>query len=111
MTAAGAGLSAAGPAWNEFMRRSLERTPVEFFTKPDPLVDDRSMMNGDYHGPNGEIRTILYYANPNDPMFPNWDSAVQSWVAATGQWQPMPTPEPGTSATPFPFVTVPPTIE
>lgn len=102
MTAAGAGISAAGPAWNEFMRRALQNTPIGFFTKPNPAVDDRPMMNGDYHGPNGEIHTILYYINPNDALFTNWEIPVQTWVAATGQQQPSPTPEP--------FVTAPPIL-
>lgn len=110
MTAAGAGLSAAGPAWNEFMRRALQGAPVEFFKKPDPVVDDRPMMNGDYHGPNGQIHTILYYLNQNDPLFTNWETPVQAWMAATGQQQPSPTPEPGTSTTPEPFVTAPPIL-
>ncbi len=114
MTAAGAGLSAAGPAWNEFMRRALQGTTVEFFTKPNPVVDDRPMMNGDYHGPNGEIHTILYYTNANDALFTNWEIPVQIWMAATGQQQPPPpgepTPEPGASSTPIPWVTAPPIL-
>ncbi|MEK7583130.1 MAG: transglycosylase domain-containing protein [Patescibacteria group bacterium] len=113
MTAAGAGASAAGPVWNEYMRRALQKTPVEYFRKPNPVIDDRPMMNGDYHGPDGEIHSILYYINQNDRMFRNWESAVQQWVTETGQ-QPTPsaepTSEPGASSTPVPFVTAPPIL-
>ena len=108
-----AGASAAGPVWNEYMRRALQKTPVEYFRKPNPVIDDRPMMNGDYHGPDGEIHSILYYINQNDRMFRNWESAVQQWVTETGQ-QPTPsaepTSEPGASSTPVPFVTAPPIL-
>lgn len=96
MTAAGAGVSAAGPMWHEFMSRALAGTPVENFIKPDPVQTDKIMLNGQYLGPNG-IHSILYYvdkndpqgqtpANPaDDPQFNNWEAAVQRWVMATGQ--------------------------
>lgn len=91
MTAAGAGVSAAGPMWKEFMTRALSGTPVEYFTRPDPVETDKIMLNGDYHGPDG-IHTILYYADPKDPLGPapqdptvdpqfrNWEYAAQTWV-------------------------------
>lgn len=96
MTAAGAGMSAAGPMWNEFMRTALAGTSVEHFITPDPIITDKIMLNGSYHGSEG-IHSILYYVdkeNPTgsapsspylDPQFKNWEGSVQRWVSATGQ--------------------------
>lgn len=84
MTAAGAGLSAAGPMWKEFMTKALQGTSVEYFTKPDPVENNNPMYNGDYHGPEG-IHSILYYVNQQDPQFPNWEYPVRVWVNSTGQ--------------------------
>ena len=53
MTAAGAGLSAAGPLWNEFMTKSLAGTHVEYFPKPNPPTTDKIMLNGNYYGQDG----------------------------------------------------------
>jgi membrane peptidoglycan carboxypeptidase len=90
MTKQGAGLSAAGPMWNEFMRRALENYPSEKFIAPDPITTDRIMLNGNYQSSEG-IHTILYYLdkdNPlgsftsgsqNDPQFKNWENAVKIW--------------------------------
>ena len=108
MTQAGAGVSAAGPMWNEFMRRALTGTPVHYFIKPNPIVTDKIMLNGDYHGPQG-IHTILYYVDPrnpqgsppndptSDPQFANWEFIVRNWVGQTGQQEtyiPIGTPPP-----------------
>lgn len=90
MTKQGAGLSAAGPMWNEFMRRALENSPPEKFTAPDPITTDKIMLNGNYQGPDG-VHTILYYINKDDPLgppplnpgddpqFKNWEDAVRRW--------------------------------
>lgn len=87
MTKQGAGISAAGPLWHEFMARALADTPVEEFIKPDPLIINKPMLNGDYNGPDG-VHTILYYVNKNDPagdkpsdpggdpQFKNWEATV-----------------------------------
>ncbi len=86
MTAAGAGASAAGPMWNEFMRRALQGTPVEFFTKPDPIAEsDKPMFNGDYHDADGSIHTILKYIDQTDPQYRNWEASVETWIRETGQ--------------------------
>jgi 1A family penicillin-binding protein len=94
MTKQGAGLSAAGPMWNEFMRRALENSPSEKFPEPDPITTNKIMLNGDYYGPEG-IHTILYYLNKDnplgppplnpsdDPQFKNWENAVQRWFRAS----------------------------
>ena len=83
MTAAGAGISAAGPLWNSFMSAALAKTPVEEFQKPDPVTSDKPMLNG-----IPQPHSILFYVDRNDPMGPvptdpgqdpqfgNWEWAV-----------------------------------
>ncbi|MBI2670282.1 MAG: PBP1A family penicillin-binding protein [Candidatus Yanofskybacteria bacterium] len=106
MTKEGAGLSAAAPMWHEFMARALADTPVEQFIKPDPIITDKIMLNGDYNGPSG-IHTILFYVNKNDPagsypsnpsddsQFSNWEASVQRWlVSSAPASSPSPSPLP-----------------
>lgn len=91
MTAAGAGISAAGPLWNAFMAVALKNTPVEAFVKPDPILTSKIMLNGSYISPEyPQPHSILYYASPNDPLgpvpsqpqldpqFSNWESAIST---------------------------------
>ena len=104
MTAAGAGLSAAGPMWNEFMSKSLAGTAVEYFKKPNPPITDKIILNGDYHGPDG-IHTILHYVDPNNPLgnppanpyanpqYNNWEWAVRAWADINEPAIPSPIPE------------------
>jgi len=94
MTKQGAGISAAGPMWHEFMNRVLADTPVDEFIKPDPVFVDKPMLNGSYIGPNG-IHSILYYIDKNNPLGPppvnpgvdsqfnNWEAAVRNWAPTT----------------------------
>lgn len=104
MTKEGAGVSAAGPMWHEFMARALANKPVEQFIQPDPILTDKIMLNGSYHGPSG-IHSILFYVNKNDPtgpfpsnpysdpQFKNWEDSVQRWLLSF---------LPPLTATPFP---------
>ncbi len=96
MTRQGAGLSAAGPMWHEFIALALADTPPEQFIKPDPVIADKVMLNGNYNGSDG-IRSILYYVDKDNPsgsipekpgkdsQFKNWEESVQRWVLGTGQ--------------------------
>src|SRR3989338_6976416 len=96
MTTAGAGISASGPMWSEFMARALRDLPLETFNRPDPVFSDKVMLNGSYiHQPqqqnNQEIHSILYYIDPKDPLgpprptledepqFKNWEWSVQNF--------------------------------
>ncbi len=91
MTKQGAGISAAGPMWREFMAGALAESPVENFTEPSPTVVDKIMLNGEFSGPDG-IHTILYYVSKDDPLgprpenptadpqFKNWEEAVLAWL-------------------------------
>ena len=94
MTAAGAGISAAGPLWNAFMTAALAGTPIESFPAPNPVVTDKIMLNGSvtssqYPTPH----SILFYVDKSDPsgpiptdptldpQFSNWEWAVQNYKA------------------------------
>ncbi|MDP3696766.1 MAG: transglycosylase domain-containing protein [Candidatus Taylorbacteria bacterium] len=75
MTQAGAGISASGPMWNEFMARAIEKFPVEGFNKPDPVFSNKIMLNGRYvsdQNPNlvQDIHNILYYIDTKNPLGP-----------------------------------------
>lgn len=85
MTAAGAGISAAGPLWNAFMRAALSETPVESFVKPNPTIVSKPVLNG-----IPEQHSILFSVSKDDPLGPppsvpaadpqfvNWEWAVQN---------------------------------
>ena len=102
MTKQGAGISASGPIWREFMAKALQDQPMEEFLSPDPVEVDKIMLNGSYlteeTGPietpeisSSTIHSILYYidkedplgpfpSNPeNDPQFKNWEWAVKTY--------------------------------
>lgn len=48
MTRQGAGISASGPIFHEFMARALKDQPVEEFLSPDPVEVSKIMLNGSY---------------------------------------------------------------
>ena len=92
MTAAGAGISASGPMWNEFMRRVLVSLPNESFPSPNPMSVRKIMLDGNYTYIDGvgqpQFHSILYYVDRSDPegsfpsdptkdpLFFNWDWSV-----------------------------------
>jgi len=98
MTREGAGVSAAGPMFHEFITRALASTPIENFIEPNPMTTDKIMLNGSYlqstSNPDGttnqQIHSILYYVDRNNPLgdapsnpagdsqFNNWEAAVQA---------------------------------
>ncbi len=88
MTKQGAGISAAGPIWHEFMSRALKDQPAEDFLQPDPIETSKIMLNGSYISEdNKEIHSILYYVNKNDPLGPapsdpNQDPQFKNWEQA-----------------------------
>lgn len=98
MTQAGAGISAAGPLWREFMVRALDHFPDEHFLPPDPIFSSKPMLNGSFLGQREdgtrEIHTILYYVDKKNPLgpapvnpgadeqYPNWEWAVRTFFGA-----------------------------
>ncbi|MFA5020700.1 MAG: penicillin-binding protein [Patescibacteria group bacterium] len=83
----------AAPIWNYFMSEALKDAPVESFTKPQPVITGKAVLDGQvmagrevkidslsgklatsYTPPstiktiaNGEIHSILHYINKDDP--------------------------------------------
>ena len=75
MTQEGAGISAAGPMWHEFMSKALEKYPNEEFVKPDLVSSSKPMLNGsfDYSNPH----SIMFYVEKNNSQFENWEWSVR----------------------------------
>jgi len=44
----GAGVAAAGPIWQNFMTAALKDKPIEIFNKPDPIISEKPILNGQY---------------------------------------------------------------
>jgi len=75
MTQEGAGISAAGPMWHEFMAKAVEKLPREEFVKPDLVSSSKPMLNGIYDG--SDPHNILYYVDGNSDQFKNWEWSVR----------------------------------
>jgi membrane peptidoglycan carboxypeptidase len=86
----------AAPIWNYYMTNALKDTPVESFTKPQPVITGKAVLDGQVmsgreiridsvsgklateYTPSstikiittGEIHDILYYVNKDDPRGP-----------------------------------------
>jgi membrane peptidoglycan carboxypeptidase len=100
MTSAGAGSSAAGPLWKEFMTQALKDSQNKSFIKPAPMISGKAMLNGSFGDINGEIHSVLHYVNTDDvlgpwpqnpftdPQYKNWESSVRSWVLSTQTFSP-----------------------
>ena len=98
MTQQGAGISAAGPMWHEFMVKALESYPNERFVSPAPLSGNKIMLDGNYIYTKdvmlpSEYHSILYFVNRSDPkgpfpsdpskdlQFNNWEWPIQNIFA------------------------------
>jgi len=95
LTKEGAGISASGPMWHEFMVNALKNFPQAPFLSPDPVPsNEKPMLNGIYKisdDPSvpAEIHSILYFVDPKNPLgaspqnpagdsqFANWEEAIQ----------------------------------
>ncbi len=44
----GAGVMASGPIWHQFMIEALKNSPIELFNKPDPIITEKPILNGQY---------------------------------------------------------------
>jgi membrane peptidoglycan carboxypeptidase len=87
MTREGAGVSAAGPLWNEFMRTALKGTPSENFVEPNPILTDKIMLNGSAtNSTYPQNHSILYYVDKNDPTGPIPSSPLSDPQFANWEW-------------------------
>ncbi len=100
------GVALAGPIWNKIMVEAVKNKPKVGFNSPDQLDETlppilRGFWQGGetFTGPDGKetsitnIHTILYWINKNnitggrpsspesDPLYGNWEYAVQNWWA------------------------------
>ncbi len=85
-----------GPAWAEFMRYALSRTPQEPFQRAETQLATKPVLNGIWQTPgqDGLIHDILYWVNKNNPQgdgnsigdsqYKYWEYPVQAWVAGNG---------------------------
>ncbi|MBU4348101.1 PBP1A family penicillin-binding protein [Patescibacteria group bacterium] len=95
----GSSLLAAVPIWSEFMRGALEDISPKTFSKPEPILTKKPVLNGDHVMNikiNGEIypqmHNILFYTDKNNPQgdypenpqkdsqFENWEEPVLKWA-------------------------------
>lgn len=103
MTKEGAGISASGPMWHEFMVKALENMSPDNFIQPDPVFANKTMLNGQYNpqpnqGFGQNIHNILYYVDPRDPLgpipsnpldepqFKNWEGPVRRFFGLPDQY-------------------------
>ncbi len=94
MKKGGAGISAAGPIWNNFMEEALKNTPIENFIPPEPIITGKEILDGSFANTNivkldkitkllateytptdyieekqyKEVHNILYYVDKNNPL-------------------------------------------
>jgi membrane peptidoglycan carboxypeptidase len=92
MKAQGSSILAAVPMWSAFMNQALPMVPNTTFTPPDPPSEPKPILAGQTVI-NGQIHTILYYVEKNnpdgpdpvdpstDPQYHNWEADLQAWVA------------------------------
>lgn len=88
----GGSILAAVPIWHEFMTEALKQQPLLTFTRPEPIVTAKPVLNGSYVI-NNQVHDILYYVAKNDPQgpaptdpaadsqFENWEKPIAQWVA------------------------------
>ncbi len=89
----GGSILAAVPIWSAFMKEALKNAPFEPFPRPNAVLTDKPVLNGEYVV-NNEVHTILYYINKKDPLgsplqnpqtdsqFKNWEDAIIAWIGA-----------------------------
>jgi 1A family penicillin-binding protein len=89
-----AGVGSAAPIWHEIMGKILSTNPPPGFTPPDPVNNRSPVLSGQL--PSGDINTILYYVNKNnplgsplanpaeDPEYYNWQFAINNWLTRNG---------------------------
>lgn len=120
MSAAGAGISASGPMWNEFMSKALNIKGSPRFINPDPVASSKPMLNGDYvyrrdGSSEPEIHTILHFVDRSNPLgdipvnpagdsqYLNWEWAIRNYygvIAPSPSLEPTPTNTASPSPTP-----------
>jgi len=97
MQKGGGSILAAVPIWHNFMIEALKKYQPESFPKPDPIIVNKSMLNGQYiiNFKIGDviypqIHNILFWINKNDPLGPSplnlADAQAENWECSVVQW-------------------------
>jgi len=93
----GGSILAAVPIWNAFMKEALKNESFEPFPRPNPIITDKPVLNGEYIT-NNEIHTILYYVDKKNPLgappqnpqadiqFKNWEDGIINWLGTNPQF-------------------------
>ena len=91
-----AGVGVAAPMWRKVMEKILASHQVENFAPPDPITDRNPVLMGQL--PVGDINTILYYIDRNnplgpapqnpalDPQYPLWQIGINNWLIRSGKF-------------------------
>jgi len=100
-----------GPAWSEFMRYALSKTPQTPFTRAEYVPANKAVLAGNWQVPgyDGLVHEILYWVNKNDPtgpppsspasdpQFERWDAPVRAIYGGYGVYSNPATPQTPTS--------------
>lgn len=93
----GGSILAAVPIWSAFMKEALKNEPFSPFPRPNPVITDKPVLNGEYIT-NNEVHTILYYVDKKNPLgaapenpqgdaqFKNWEDGIISWLGVNPQF-------------------------
>lgn len=95
----GSSILAAIPIWHAFLSEALKERPVETFTKPEPNLVEKPVLQGKYivnykadNQDYPQIHNLLFYVDKNDPQgpepknpesdsqFSNWEEPVIKWA-------------------------------
>ncbi|MBI3638489.1 hypothetical protein HY227_01980 [Candidatus Wolfebacteria bacterium] len=86
---------AAVPIWHAFMSEALLKFESENFPRPEPVPQEKPMLNGQIVV-NSRVHDILFYVDKNDPLgqqpqnpeedsqFLNWELPAEEWVKNHG---------------------------
>lgn len=78
------GVGIAAPMWNKVMRKIINSHPAESFTPPSPITDRSPVLMGKLE--EGDINSVLYYIDKDDPQYPMWQIGINNWLIQNGAY-------------------------
>ena len=83
------GVTLAAPIWHNFMEQALLKYPKQNFEKPEKIITEKPILNGEIDQENPH--SILYYIDKNNPQGPipenpDSDSQYSGWERAIRNW-------------------------
>ncbi|MBU2539708.1 PBP1A family penicillin-binding protein [Patescibacteria group bacterium] len=85
------GIGLAAPIWRMIMEKLLTTNPIENFSKPDTIIQNKPVLNGE--SPERDIHEILYYIDKNNPLgsaptnpaddsqYVMWEESLKNWLS------------------------------